>query len=205
MATASYRETVPKSSSPTAPNDRWRPLLRRLRSWNTVVYAAALALVLVPLAQTIRDAVVDPLLRYQENGHEVTVRPEDGCLEYKRGRGARAGFVTQWDCGWQRPEGIAEWAPQTRELLVLDDARQHVVELVAYGMVPDETRAVRYTLPGGETVEPAVRRRDDLDHPAFWIHLTGISIPVDLRLVDDEPAFQRFQIFDGAGREIATV
>jgi hypothetical protein len=174
-------------------------------SLEAFVYALALVLVLVPLTLRIRDWVIDPLLAYRENGQDVTVRPDDGCLQYRRIRGGRAGTAISRDCGWERPRGVTEWAPQTRELLVLDPAKQHVVELVAYGMVPDETRAVRYTLPGGQIVEPAVHRRDDLDHPAFWIHLTKVAIPVDLRVVDGEPAFQRFQIFDGAGTEIATV
>ncbi len=196
---------MPQSSSPTAPDRRRRSLLRRLLSLEACVYALALVLVLVPLTLRIRDAVIDPLLAYRENNQDVTVRPDDGCLQYRRIPGGRAGTVTSRDCGWQRPRGATEWAPQARELLVLDAAKRHVVALVAYGMVPDETRVVRYTLPGGETVEPAVQRRDDLDHPAFWIHLTRIAIPVDLRMVDGEPAFQRFQIFDGAGNEIATV
>lgn len=196
---------MPESPAPTAPDRPRRSPLRRLLSLEAAVGALALTLVLVPLGARIRDAVVDPLLAYRENGQDVTLRPDDGCLVYRRIPGGRAASITQRDCGWQRPQGVTEWAPQTRELLVLDATRQHVVELVAYGMVPDETGAVRYTLPGGRTVEPAVRRRDDLDHPAFWIHLTGIAIPVDLRAVDGEPAFQRFQIFDGAGNEIATV
>ncbi|RSM63961.1 hypothetical protein DMB66_21770 [Actinoplanes sp. ATCC 53533] len=196
---------MPESSPPATPNGRRRSPARRLLSLNAFIYALALTLVLVPLALNVFEAVVDPLLEYKENGQKVTLRPDDGCLKYRRALGARAGTVTQRDCGWQRPEGVAEWAPQTRELLVLDPAKRHVVELVAYGMVPDETKTVRYTLPGGEIVEPAVRHRDDLDHPAFWIHLTRIAIPVDLRAVDGAPAFERFQIFDTAGNEIATV
>jgi hypothetical protein len=206
---AFYRWTVPERSPEAAPDDRRRSLGGRRISRDALTSAGlcafALCLVLIPLGLNIRDATADSLLEYREDGLPVTVRTNDGCLTYRKERGGRAEPVTEKYCGWQRPEGAAERSPRTREWLVLDAARTHVVEVVAFGTLPDETRKVRYTLPGGEVVEPAVRRRDDLDQPAFWIHLTDVAIPVDLAVVGGEPVFQRFQIFEAAGHEIATV
>jgi len=149
--------------------------------------------------------VVDPLLAYQEHGRSVTVRVHDGCLRYRRDVPPRSSDLVLDYCAWRKPEGVAEWAPQTREQLVLNPSGTGVVELVAFGMLPAGTASVRYTLPGGRIVEAPARLGEGLDGPAFWVHLRGVAIPVDLAEVDGEVAVARFQIFDRAGNEIPVV
>jgi hypothetical protein len=169
------------------------------------VLAVAVQAALAGLVMAIHDRVVHPLLAYREDGYPVTVRAHDGCLRSRTTFPGRHGPRVLDYCGWRKPEGVAEWAPQTGELLVLDKSRTSVEELVAFGMLPAGTRSVRYTLPGGRVVETQARRHDGLDGPAFWIHLRRPGIPVDLTEVDGEVVFARFQIFDGAGAEIPVV
>src|SRR5690242_2644224 len=130
---------MPESPPPTGPDDQRRS--RASRRLNTLtsalVYGAAATLVLVLVGLAIRDAVADSLLEYREDGLKVTVGTDDGCLRYRKDRGGRSPDIRLKYCGWERPEGVAEWAPQTREMLVLDAARRHVVEVVAFGMLPD--------------------------------------------------------------------
>jgi hypothetical protein len=188
------------SSSPREAPRRARPAL------TLVAQVALVGLVLgYPLVLAVHDRIVDPLLAYRENDHPVRVTAHDGCLRYRIDLPGRQGNRVLEYCGWRRPRGVAEWAPQTRELLVLNEARTSVVELVAFGMLPPGTGSVRYTLPGGQVVETPARRRDGLDSPAFWIHLRAAGIPVDLAEVDGAAVFARFQIFDRAGRDIPVV
>jgi hypothetical protein len=182
------------------------PWWRRRSGLATAAQAVVVALVLGwLLVGWVHDRVVGPLLAYREDGDRVTVRVHDGCLRYRRDQPPRTPDIVLDYCGWRRPEGVAEWVPQTRELLVLNRSGTRVEELVAFGMVPAGTTRVRYTLPGGEVVETEARQRDGLAGPAFWVRLRGVAIPVDLAAVDGEVAVARFQIFDRAGNEIPVV
>jgi hypothetical protein len=151
------------------------------------------------------ERVANPLLGYRDHGHRTTVRAHDGCLRYWHDQPPRTSDTVIDFCGWRKPEGAEVWVPHTGELLVTNQARTRVVELVVFGMLPAGTARVRYTLPGGEVVEPEVRQHDELDAPAFWLHLRRVDIPVDLADVGGEVTFARFQIFDRAGHEIPVV
>jgi len=189
----------------------WWTWVRGLRSDEMValVLVSALAsLVLVAVtssaAQGLAHLGSDPLLSYEEDGHKIYVRPDDGCLVTWRQRRQTDRKVLDY-CAWAKPTGVDAWVPATKEFYRLDSGRRHVVELVAFGLLPDDASKVRYTLPGGEVVEADARRHEDLDRPAYWIHLKQVTLPVDLKTVDGEAVFTRFQVFDATGREIPVV
>lgn len=195
---------APGGADGGAAADRAGPWWRR----RAVLVAGALVVLLVaayPLVTWVHGRWLDALLTFRESGRRATVRVHDGCLHFWRDAPPRSSDVTVDYCGWRKPEGVAEWVPETREVLVLDRSGTRVVELVAFGMLPAGAASVRYTLPGGEVVETEARQRAGLDGPAFWVHLRGVAIPVDLTEVGGEPVFARFQVFDRAGDEIPVV
>jgi hypothetical protein len=170
------------------------------------VIVVMLAVVLVPsIGRSLAQSWQDPLLTFQDGDRTLEVRPADGCLAtwHKPHRKTRK-MVLDY-CSWARPQGVDAWVPVTRELYRLDAERRHVVELVAFGLLPKDAVTVRYTLPGGEVVEATARRHADLDGPAYWIHLKQAAIPVDMTVTEGVTVFSRFQLFDAAGQEIPVV
>lgn len=163
------------------------------------------SLVLPGLGRRVAQSWQDPLLTFQDGDRTLELRPADGCLATWRHPSGRSRKMVLDYCAWSRPRGVDAWVPVTKELYRLDADRRHVVELVAFGLLPARAATVRYTLPGGEIVATAARRHADLDGPAYWIHLRQAAIPVDLSVTDGAKVFSRFQIFDPAGKEIPVV
>ncbi len=167
---------------------------------------ASLALVAVGsgAARGLANLGSDPLLSYEEDGYAIDVRPDDGCLVTWRQRQRSDRKLLDY-CAWAKPKDVDAWVPATKEFYRLDKDRRHAVELVAFGLLPEDARTVRYTLPGGEVVEAEARRHEDLERPAYWIHLKQVRLPVDMKPVDGETVFTRFQVMDAAGQEIPVV
>ncbi|WP_412735092.1 hypothetical protein [Krasilnikovia sp. MM14-A1259] len=168
--------------------------------------AAVLALMVgVGFSDQIGRWLNPPLISYRVGETRFEVDPVDGCLadwQRRQGHTVRKRSDYRSYCGWSRAAGGAAWVPATKEFLRLDAQQQHAVEVVAFGMLPDDAQRVRYILPGGEVVEAAAQHRDDLDHPAYWIHLDGVQLPVDLRTTGGRAGFAGMQVFDGAGQMI---
>jgi hypothetical protein len=173
-----------------------------LKTLFAVVVACIVVLGLLP---NLGQVGQDPLMTVEDGGQQLEVRPADGCLATWHDRAGKTRKMVLDYCTWRRPQGVGAWVPVTKELYHLDAERRHVVELVAFGLLPDGADSVRYTLPGGEIVEAAARHHDDLDGPAYWIHLRQQAIPVDMAVTDGATVFTRFQVFDAAGQEIPVV
>ncbi|GAB1691795.1 hypothetical protein KRM28CT15_35980 [Krasilnikovia sp. M28-CT-15] len=160
------------------------------------------ALVGLSFADDIGRWLKPPLFSYHD-GSRVDVYAADGCLDALT-RKRRRDTVRHY-CAWARPPEAGAWVPVTEQFYRLDDDRSHAVEVVAFGLLPDDARRVRYTLPGGQVVEATAEHHDALHHPAFWIHLTGLRLPVDLRATGGRAAFASLRVLDAAGQEIPVV
>jgi hypothetical protein len=173
------------------------------------VFGAVLLVVVilaVAFADDIGRRIDPPLISYEDvDGRRVDVDPADGCLDALTRTSRRSGDTVRHYCAWSRPPEAGAWIPVTEEFYRLDDERRHAVEVVAFGLLPDDAHRVRYTLPGGQVVEATAEHRDDLHHPGFWIHLTGLRMPVDLRTSGGRPVFAGFRVFDAAGQELPVV
>jgi hypothetical protein len=170
-----------------------------------LVLGGALAVVVVVTVLPSLFRSEDGLIDWYENREHLIVTPDDGCLQtfqLRQGHSPRAKLDY---CAPVRPAGVAAWVPATKEFYRLDDERRHVVELVAFGMLPTGAHAVRYTLSGGAAVDAPAQRRRDLATPAFWIHLERAAVPVDPGAADEAAVFVRFQVFDATGAEIPVV
>ncbi|WP_155373581.1 hypothetical protein [Catellatospora vulcania] len=147
----------------------------------------------------------DPLLAYTERDHPVSVRADEGCLVYRRDIGGRSPDEVLTYCPARKPEGAHGWAPQTRETFVLDPSGRFATELIAFGLLPDGTVTVRYTLPGGHVIEAPTQAVPGLDHPAVLLHLRDARLPVDLAEVGGQPVMAGVQLLDASGQEIDIV
>lgn len=180
-------------------------LLDQLRISGVALVLFLAAVVVPALPRAVADALTDPLLEYRENGQTVEVRTRDGCLLHHKDTGSRSRDVVLTYCPARVPSGAAGWAPQLREFYTVDATNRTVTELVQYGIVPDRVARVRSTLPGGQAVETATRRVDDIRHPVVLLHLRRVALPVDLTETDGRRVFVRLELFDADGREVPVV
>jgi len=154
---------------------------------------------------SLARVATEPLMEYEEDGREVDVRVDGGCLIYWRYGAPRTRPTVLSYCGAVKPEGADGWAVQIGEMYVVDQSQRSVIELVAFGVMPDGVARVRYTLPGGHPVETDTRRVQDVASPVVLLHLRKVALPVDLTETDGRKVFVRLQLFDAAGQEVSVV